>query len=338
MFFACTIIVAAALIATAFLSSTLEAQITGTQDANQNRYLQAIADRIAQSSGSPLNWGTNTFAPADFGLADASTTAAYVLDVDKVTRLNSQNHHRLTPFEIANASGLSNIAFGIDLTALLDVDVSFVSSVPSGADTAYTFTTQTTLQAAPTTATLHCYLIANNYQTSFNASTVADGTATLNFNVPTAAKDTALLVVFARAGFDERLTSFGVYNFAAQAQQETLDNSVFGLSPLNYILSCNVTNGSVDQSFYLSYSHIQELDSFVDNQTPLPQLIDASPTVIVACGYNATVYHQEWTSYPQLPLHAGSNFVGIERNVYSYTVTIDGVLYKLDLTLGGTPK
>jgi hypothetical protein len=38
-----------------------------------------------------------------------------------------------------------------------------------------------------------------------------------------------------------------------------------------------------------------------------------------------------------VPLTAGSGFDNSERNIFSYTVTIKGVLYKLDVSLGGAP-
>ena len=57
-FFACTIIVAAALIGTAFLGSTMQTRIASTQDINKDSYLKAIADHIVTNPGSPVDWGT----------------------------------------------------------------------------------------------------------------------------------------------------------------------------------------------------------------------------------------------------------------------------------------
>ena len=70
-FFACTIIVAVALIATAFLCSTMQTGINSTQDINKDSYLQAIADHIITNPGAPANWGTGSGVPIDFGLAAA---------------------------------------------------------------------------------------------------------------------------------------------------------------------------------------------------------------------------------------------------------------------------
>ena len=73
-FFACTIIVAAALIATAFLCSTMQTRINSTQDINKESYLKAIADHIITNPGTPLNWGSSSSVPADFGLAASPST------------------------------------------------------------------------------------------------------------------------------------------------------------------------------------------------------------------------------------------------------------------------
>jgi hypothetical protein len=55
---------------------------------------------------------------------------------------------------------------------------------------------------------------------------------------------------------------------------------------------------------------------------------------MVICGLNNGTYFQEWTAYPQIPLRAGSNFEGSEQNIFSYVVTINDVLYRLDVSLG----
>ena len=60
--------------------------------------------------------------------------------------------------------------------------------------------------------------------------------------------------------------------------------------------------------------------------------------VLVVCGFNGADFFQEWTAYPQVPLKAGANFAGSEQNVFSYIVTVNGVLYRLDLSLGDLPK
>ena len=47
---------------------------------------------------------------------------------------------------------------------------------------------------------------------------------------------------------------------------------------------------------------------------------------------------QEWTSYPQVPLTAGSNFHSSEQNAFNYIVTINDCLYKLEISFGDIPS
>jgi hypothetical protein len=334
-FFACIIIVAAALIATTFFTSTMETQINDTRDVNKDSYLHALADRIVANPGTPSNWGTSSGVPSDFGLAAASSTGAYTIDMDKITRLNNQNDQALSYFEMSNSSNLRNIAFGVALSQVMAVNVSYLGNLTVGSNTAVAFSVSTSIQSKPTPTSLHCYIIAHNYQTNVTSSISDNGTSTIGLIIPTAAKDSALMVVFARANFDPRLTAYAVYSFANQTQETTPGSSVFGLSPLDYTLSCNQTSQtSVGNGYALSYSQIQQLPSMQGSHCPIPQIDPHSPTVLVGCGSNNTAYLEEWTAYPQIPFTAGSNFNGSDRNVFSYTVTVDGVLYKLDITLG----
>jgi hypothetical protein len=59
--------------------------------------------------------------------------------------------------------------------------------------------------------------------------------------------------------------------------------------------------------------------------------------VLVVCGTSDGEMFAEWTSYPQVPLSAGANFAVSEQNVLCYTVTINGALYKVQVTLGDLP-
>ncbi len=95
-FFACTILVAAALIGMAFLGSTLQTRIVSTQDINKDNYLKALADRIVTKPGVPINWGTSSALPSDFGLASSDPTYSYQVDIDKITRLNRLNNYSLS--------------------------------------------------------------------------------------------------------------------------------------------------------------------------------------------------------------------------------------------------
>ena len=339
-FFACTILVAAALIGTAFLGSTMQTRIVSTQDINKDSYLKAIADHILTNPGTPPNWGTSSALPIDFGLAASLSTSAYELDMDKISRLNNLNNYSLSYADIANAAKLNNIALGITVSQLMTINVLQSSNFTVGSETSFTFTVSTSIDSKPTSANLHCYIAADSYLNDITSTIPDTGVGHVSVQIPSAATDNALLIVFARASVDDRITSYAIYNFANSTQESTLRSNVLALSPLDYTLNLNDSSPSltVQNGYVFSYSYQQTIPSIEGSQTSIPKLIDKSPLVLVVCGLNGAQYFQEWTAYPQVPLTAGANFDGSEQNVFSYLVTIGGVLYRLDLSLGDLPN
>jgi hypothetical protein len=323
------------LIATAFLGTTLQARIESSQDVNKDSYLRALADRIVTYAGSPADWGKTGVVPADFGLALNSATRVYELDVDKICRLSLLNVHSLSHVDLAGASKLTNIAMGISLSQTLTISFEQTNTYTSGDDTYTTLAISTAIESKPSKANLQYYLIAQNYQYNATSTITSSGTTEVVFHYPTSSADDALVAVFARAPFDERITSYAVYNFASGMQETTPTSTSLSLSPLNYTLSFNQSGDvSIQKVYTFSYSHQYITTSLQGSECAIPQLIDHSPIVLIACGEVGGQYFQEWTSYPQIPLSAGSSFANSERNVFSYMVTANGVLYKLDVSLG----
>jgi len=334
-FFACTIIVVAALIATAFLGTTLQARIDSTQDVNKDSYLKAIADRIVASAGDPLDWGSSGVVPSDFGLASNPPAGTYSLDIDKVSRLSSLNNDALSYVELVNAAKLNSLAVGLTISQTMTISLTQTNNYTIGDQTYISFTVSTAIDSKPTPSNLCCYVVADSYQYNVSATTGDSGTYGLTVHFPSVSADEALLVVFARAPFDMRITSYATYNLATSTQETVPANDALALSPLNYELSYNVSSGVSLQNIYvLSYSYQQTLTSIQSSPCRIPALLDHSPIVLVATGQISGQPLEEWTSYPQVPLTAGSSFANSERNVFSYMVTINGVLYKLDVTLG----
>ena len=338
-FFACTIIVAVALIGTAFLGSTMQTRIANTQDINKDSYLKAIADYIVTNPGSPTDWGIKSTLPVDFGLALNPATTAYELDMDKISRLNSLNNYSLSYPDLSNAAKL-NIALGLRISQLMTVNVLQSSNSTVGGDTSFVFTVTASIESKPTSANLHCYVAADTYLTEINSTIADNGLGQVLLQVPTAETDNALLIVFARASIDDRITSYAIYNFAHSTQESTPNSTNLTLSPLDYILSLNDSSPglTIQNCYVFSYSYHQTISSIENSQTSIPKLIDQSPLILVVCGVNGAEYFQEWTAYPQIPLQAGADFEGSEQNIFSYIVTINGVLYRLDLSLGDLPN
>jgi hypothetical protein len=317
------------------LGSTLQARIEGTEDINKDSYLKAIADRIITSPGFPLDWGTRGEAPADFGLAYSPSAGTYDLDMDKISRLNRLNNNPLSYLEMGKAAKLTDIAFAVTVSQVMTINIEQIDNSTAGPTTHFNFKVSTSINSKPASTNLHGYIAAHDYTASFNSTTEA-GTGSLSFPVPSTLTSDALLVVFARADFNDKITSYAVYNFASSVQEYSPSKSALALSPLNYKLHFNDSASIMLQNgFVLSYSYQQPLSALENSPCTIPKLLDRSPSVLVVNGLDGGVYVQAWTVYPQIPLTAGSSFEGTERNVFGYMVTVDGVLYRLEVSLGG---
>ena len=340
MFFACTLVVSVALIATAFLAGTMQTQINSMQDLNKQDYLRTIADHIASGYGSPENWGSSGVVPLSFGLSEANARSLCELNVDKVTRLNSQNVYALSYPQIFDAARLTNIALGVSVSQMLQIEV--VASGNSSIDgiTAYTFQVLVSQDSGPVSANLHCYSLAAGFVSEVSNATSSLGIGYVTVELPNSSSGPAMLVVFARATFDGRVTAYEVYPFAHLSDEPQPNHTFLGLSPLNHTLNVgsNYPSLTVGNVYAFSYSYQSILTSTSSSTYPIPAFTDKSPVVLVAQGSNGTVQFNEWTAYPQVPLDFGADFSHSETNVFTYTVTINGALYKLTLRFGDVVK
>jgi hypothetical protein len=339
-FFACTIILAAALIGTAFLCSTMQTQISGTQDINKESYLKVISDHIVTTSGTPANWGNSLGVPSDFGLAESGATFPYELDPNKITRLNGLNNYSLSFLAIANAAQLTNIELGIAVSQIMSINIQQKSNSTVNNETTVNFAILTSINSKPTAASLQCYVLADSYLSNVTSNTSDIGVGYLTVQIPKSATDSAIIIAFARDFCDDRITSYVIYNFADSSKQLAPDNDILVLSPLNSVLGWTKNSSAVIvQGGYLFSCGYEQKLAFTRGSTncPIPSVIDKSPFVIVVFGQNDGEYFQEWVIYPQVPLTEGSSFNGSEQNVFSYVVAIKGALYRLDISLGDVP-
>jgi hypothetical protein len=335
-FFACTILVAVTLIAVAFTATTLQAQISSTQDTNQYSYLKAIADHMLTNPGTPGDWATASGLPTDFGLAAANSTYAYELDIDKITRLNSQNPAALTYFDILHAAKLNNIALGVKLSQVMNINIEQTSNLTIGDNGLFSFSISASINSKPASGNLHGYIIADSYQASVPVAVLEAGVSQLSVTVPIDQVNDSMLVVFARADFDDRVTSYAIYNFRYATQETSSRSTTLGLNPIDYKLIFNGTapNIAVENVQVFSYSFNKTAAPIQNSQCTIPQLVDNSPLILVARGTNNSVFFEEWVAYPQIPMQIGSSFENSATNIFSYLVTVDGVLYRLELSLG----
>jgi len=339
-FFACSLIVSVALIAVAFTAGNLQTQLSGMQDSNQESYLHAIAEHIVLSQGDAVDWGSTGEVPAGFGLADSESSQIYACDIDKITRLNSQNTFALNYLEISNAARLSNLAFSASVSQMLTINVELSGNQSVGDQTEYTFRIAVSQDSGPVSAGLSCYFLATDFLISVTNETSSSGVGYAAAEIPNSASGPALLVVFARATFDERATAYEVHQFA-HLSEESLPNQTFlELSPLNYTLNLNshYPETAVAKAYTFTYGYQLNLTSMLNATVLIPEFLDSSPIVLAVQGTNTSALFSEWVSYPQVPLQAGSDFADSSANAFIYTVTIKNALYRLTLRLGDVTK
>ncbi|MCX8150829.1 MAG: hypothetical protein N3D85_04950 [Candidatus Bathyarchaeota archaeon] len=318
----------------------MQTQINSAQDLNKQVYLQAIADHIVTSPGSPIEWGASGETPTVFGLASSDIECAYALDVDKLSRLSSENLYALSYIDLSKSARLTNLAFGVSLSQMLNVDIALSDNSTGGDYTTYTFTVSVSHNTAGIQAKLRGYIVCRNFVGSASNSTSASGVGYLTIQVPATSNGAALFVVFARALFDERITAYGTYSFGHLAANPQPNPTFLNQSPLNYSLtvSSNYPTVAFFSSIALSYSYAANLTFNSPSSYIIPEFLDKSPIVVVTTGTNGTETFAEWVSYPQLPQNVGADFSSSEQNLFVYPVTVRGTLYKLTICFGDIPK
>ena len=339
-FFACSLLVSVALLATASLAGTMQDQINSMQDLNKDAYLKNIAENVVKSYGTPVDWGSAGTVPNSFGLADSESSYLYALDIDKISRLNSENGYSLSYFQASVAARLNNIALGISISQMLSITTALSSTSSIGDETAYTFEISVSQASGPTSASLQCYVVAKDFVSNVSNNTSSSGVGYVTVQIPNASNGPALLVVFARATFDDRITAYGTCSFAHLSQEPLPNHTFLGLSPLNYTLSLEAKfpDVTIEHGYAFSYAYQSNLTSTSATTYTIPELVDKSPTGLVISGLNGTSSFVEWTAYPDIPLNFGSDFENSEQNVFVYTVLVKGTLYKLTLSFGDVVK
>ena len=337
-FFACSLLVSVAIIATAFLAGTMQTRIDNFQNPNNN-LLQNIADHIVTSCGIPQEWGRNAnITPSSFGLAKNGSLTPYELDVDKVSRLNSQNNNSLSYMALSQAARLDDIAFKISFSQMLSITITPASNNTIQGTTTYTFLIQVSQSSGPVQATLHCYTVTGGSFSQISNETSENGIGYITAQISSSSNEPAFLIVFARASFDERMTSYAVYSFDKNLQTELPENSY--LTPLNYSLNLdtNLTNVVITKGYAFTFSYQLNLTTTSGASIGIPEIVDKSPIILTVSGSNGSKAFVEWVSYPQIPLEVGSNFQNSQKNVITYIVSVRGSLYKLTMSFGDIVK
>jgi hypothetical protein len=336
-FFACTLIVIVVVVSMAATTKIVTPYMNSLQDLNEEEYLRKIVEHTIVSSGSPVNWGQNqSVTPEAFGLAKDGSLG-YELDVDKVSRLNSQNSYALNYLEMYEALRLEKVALRFTFSQIMNVSITLNSNETVEDSTTYSFSISVSRDQAPVAASLQCYVVANDFVNDTSSSTSSSGEGAVEVEIPNSSNGTALLIVFARASYDDRVTAQGVYAFGHLSSDPSPNNTFLSLSPLNNTLQVDpkFSETSLETGYEFSYGYESALASTSNETYAIPSFLDSSPKVLAVTGWNGSTFFVEWVTYPQVPLEMGADFENTECFSFSYLITIDRVFYRLNVRCGG---
>ena len=344
-FFACSLMVLLVLSAMANTSRILSPYVNNEVDVNAAERYREISSYMLLNEGTPPDWGKNSTAiPETFGLARYASETPYELDIDKVTRLNSENLYAVNYARLFTSLKMPDVSFRLEIKPVFETRASLTATFEGADETTYEFEILTQKHGNPVEADLKCYVVAENY---FGTTLVNDsgGTTSINITLPNSVGGPALLVVFAKAINDIGIVSFGVQGFAHNSAESQPKGTYLRLSPLDYTLnvSQHYSETNLSTAYALSFTYSSTMSqTAINNQSSafaIPHFLDTSPMITVVTGSNSSLFFEEWSAYPQVPLQTGADFAGSPTlsNVFSFTylVTINSALYECTVWLGG---
>jgi len=346
-FFACSLMVLLAVSAMALTSKLLYPSLTNTNYENIAERYREISKYLLLDAGTPSNWGRNRAAiPEAFGLSKTNPESSYDLDMDKVSRLNSENLYALTYAQVFTVLGMTDVSFSIEIKPLFDVAINLTASIAAANDTTYLFEITTSKSGAEISSLLKCYVVANDYLEN-SVVYSSNGRQQVSVTLPNNVTGPALLAVFASSTANSKIESFNAFAFAHSSAEPKPNNTFLTLSPLNYTVDASFSsqglNLSTAYALTFDYASTMAIGAF-DNRSAayaIPHFADSAPMILVVTGHNSTAFFSEWTAYPQIPLRAGANFndstAVSDVFAYTYVVTIDSSFYGCNVWVGG-PK
>ncbi len=341
-FFACSLMVILIVSAMVGTGKIVQPYLDNLSNTNGVECHKGLAEYLLLSTGETPDWGKIADSvPTTFGLA-SETRQPYELDLDKVSRLNSDNTYSISYPEILGALGTKDISLNIKIEFLFEVSINLISSQTGEAETTYTFQISTSKSGFPVMSLLKCYAVVETYVDSVSSSTVSSGIGFVNATLPNSLNGTALFVVFARAKAYSQTMSFNAYSFGHNSETPESNKTFLQLSPLNHVLnvSFQCANLEVSSAYIFTYNHYFNLSQMAaGSQTmeySIPSLLEASPMMLVLNGNNASTSFAEWTAYPQLPLEIGADFDDLTTRskavALTYVVSINSVLFEFVIT------
>lgn len=345
-FLACSVMILLVLSAMVGTSKLMAPYLDDLADRDSADRFQHLASNLLLTTGSPSNWGQlKSTVPNAFGLARADAVIPYELDLDKVTRLNSENVYSLAYSDLWQAFGVNDASFQIEIRTLFDLSVQMISNATQGSQTVYEFQVRAEKSGMPISADLKSYVVLRDFVNDTETSTPSNGASTVTIGIPNSINGTALLLTFAKSTANSQVVSYVTYAFSHNSPNPPPNGTFVNLSPLNNVLNATFTYAATEviraQVFTFSYNFsLAELAQGTQTvEYAVPRLIDSSASVMVVTGSNGSAYFAEWVAYPQVPLQVGADFsesiAGSRVEVYSQIVTIGSALYEVITKWGG---
>jgi hypothetical protein len=328
-------------------SKLLNPYMNNAVDQNIAERYKEISRYLLLNTGTPSNWGQNgQTIPATFGLAKAGSDSPYELDVDKVSRLNSENQYAVSYADIFTSLGLFDVSFRIEIKPIFEVVINLTATFVFANETVYQLEIRTEKNGASIQTLLKCYFVAQNYLNTTDVFASA-GKTYQNVTILNSVTGPVLLVVFARHVYDARMISFTAYAFAHNSAEPQSAGTFLRFSPLNYALNASFLYSEVNLSraYALTFDYNSTLTEATNTNESaiyeIPRFLDSSPTLIALTGSNSSSFFVEWVAYPQVPLRFGADFansVSLSSVLaYTYAVSINSAIYECRVWLGG-PK
>jgi len=306
---------------------------------------QQLALSLLLSTGTPTNWGKGDTEPSSLGFARADSSESYELDIDKVSRLNSENTNSLTYSELWEALGVKDASFQIEIKPLFEVSINLISTSTLGNQTIYEFEVATHKSGTPVQTSLSGYAIIENFVDRQLASTSSNGTSIITFGIPNSISGAALLLVFANAQTNPQIASYAALAFSHNSSPPLPNGTFTRASPLDYILNTSLSSPTTEIlkaqvfTFNYNFSLTEKAQATQSAEHYIPRLLDSSPMILILTGRNGSTSFTEWTSYPQLPLEIGADFAqsttGSKIVSINHVVMVNSVLYEIVTRWGG---
>lgn len=346
-YLACTVVIILVLAAMAGESTLFGPYIGSLSHGNDDARFQTLALNLLTSAGAPVNWGqSETAALTSVGLAKAGSSLPYELDIDKVSRLNNANAYSVAYSELWEKLGVQDVAFQIKVKTLFDLTTRLVSNSTIGSETRCVFDVSAVKSGLPVAAELSVYAVAVDFVAHVSSSTSAGGAGAFEVEVPNSVEGPVLIIVLAKATVNPQVVSFNVYSFSLGSSASFPAGTFARLSPLSYVLNASFVDADTQVqsarmfTFDYNFSLAEKARAAQSVEYVIPRVLGSGPMMTVLTGYNGSAYFAEWAAYPQVPLQCGSNFsdstAGSRVVSFSQPVTIDGALYEVQTSWGGT--